>query len=82
MKTTTIPASRFAFFRAFKAHPGSVGETYVEHMAFAGGFAATLFAAGFAALVHALVPPLFETTASRQIRALCQRMDSRAGPRR
>ncbi len=82
MKTNSLPASRIAFFRAFKEHPGSVGETYFEHMAFAGRFAVTLFAAGFAALVHALVPPLFETTASRQIRALCQRMDSRAGVKR
>lgn len=53
--------------RLFLAHPQSVDETYFEHLLFAGRFAATLFAAGFAALIHALLPFLFEKTASRLI---------------
>jgi len=53
------------FVRSFREHPASVGETYFGHMAFALRFAALLFAAGGAALVHAVLPACFETTASR-----------------
>ena len=65
------------FIAAFRAHPASVGETYVGHMRFALRFSGLLFAAGGAALVHAFVPPLFETTASRKIRQMCRMMDAR-----
>jgi hypothetical protein len=51
------------FFR----HPRSVGETYSEHFAKAVEFGAYLFAAAIACLIHALVPALFQTTASRII---------------
>lgn len=61
----------------FKDHPASVGETYWEHMRLALGFSVTLFAAAFAALAHALVPCLFEKTASRTIRRLHDRMENR-----
>ena len=53
--------------RAFTAHPASVGESYGEHMRFASRFSARLLAAGLAAAVHALIPCLFEKTASRMI---------------
>ena len=65
------------FFTAFRAHPASVGETYLGHMRFALKFSGLLFMAGGAALVHAFIPPLFETTASRKIRQLCAMMDAR-----
>lgn len=55
------------FARLFLTHPQSVDETYLEHAQFAGGFALRLFAAGGAALVHAVIPCLFEKTASRMI---------------
>jgi hypothetical protein len=58
------------FLRAFRDHPASVGETYWGHMAFALWFAGQLGAAAGAALIHALIPPLFETTASRIIQNL------------
>ncbi|CTQ49566.1 DUF6356 family protein [Jannaschia donghaensis] len=58
------------FIRGFHDHPASVQESYFGHMRFALGFAGTLFAAGAAALIHALIPPLFETTASRMIKDL------------
>ncbi len=51
--------------RVFLDHPRSVDESYFEHMAFAGRFAGTLLLAAGAALVHAVVPCLFEKTASR-----------------
>ena len=50
--------------RLFTEHPASVNESYFQHMAFAGKFAFTLFAAAFAALIHAILPFLFEKTAS------------------
>ena len=51
----------------FVTHPQSVGESYLEHMAFAGRFSGKLFMAAGAALVHAILPFAFEKTASRMI---------------
>ncbi|MEO1677271.1 MAG: DUF6356 family protein [Pseudomonadota bacterium] len=51
--------------RLFTQHPGSVDETYAEHAAFAARFSAKLFVAAGAAAVHAVLPFLFEKTASR-----------------
>jgi hypothetical protein len=56
--------------RLFKEHPASVNETYFEHMAFAAKFSFTLFAAAFAALVHAFLPFLFDKTASKIVARL------------
>lgn len=53
--------------RIFVDHPQSVDETYFQHLRFASWFAARLLIAGGAALVHALIPCLFEKTASRMI---------------
>lgn len=58
-------------------HPRSVGESYFAHMRFAVGFSGGLLAAAFAAFVHALVPCLFERTASRIITELYGRMHNR-----
>lgn len=66
------------FFAKFRSHPASVGETYFGHMAFALRFAVLLLSAGGAALIHALVPPLFETTASRIVRALAAEISGRS----
>jgi hypothetical protein len=56
-----------AFTRLFTAHPAHVNESYFEHMRFAGKFAVMLFAAAFCALVHAILPFLFEKTAGNLI---------------
>lgn len=53
--------------RVFLEHPRSVDESYGEHLVFAGKFSVKLFAAGFCALVHAIIPCMFEKTASRMI---------------
>lgn len=53
--------------RVFLSHPRAVNESYGEHAIFAGGFAVQLILAGGAALVHAVIPCLFEKTASRMI---------------
>src|SRR3954469_14281321 len=55
--------------RLFTAHPDALGERYVEHMRVALSFAAPLAVAAGAALVHAFLPFLCETTASRTVRA-------------
>ena len=64
--------------RLFLSHPESVNESYGEHFLFALGFALRLFGAGLAALVHAIVPCLFEATASRMIREMHAKITSRA----
>ncbi len=63
--------------KLFTEHPASVDETYFGHMAFAAWFASRLFMAGGAALVHAILPFLFETTASRIVRELYERTSKR-----
>lgn len=63
--------------RAFRHHPASVGETCPAHLAFAAWFASRLFLAGAAALVHAFLPFLFETTASGVVRDLFERTQAR-----
>ena len=63
--------------RVFIDHPASVEETYFEHLRFAGWFAARLFAAGGAALVHAVIPCLFEKTAGNLIREMYSRINNR-----
>ena len=63
--------------RVFLNHPSSVDETYFQHMRFAAGFAMKLFAAAGAATVHAIIPCLFEKTASRLIEDMHHRMHNR-----
>ena len=63
--------------KLFTDHPASVDETYFGHMAFAAWFASRLGLAAGAALVHAFLPFLFETTASRIVRELYERTHNR-----
>jgi hypothetical protein len=63
--------------RLFVSHPSSVGETYFGHLAFAAWFSSRLAIAAAAALIHALLPFLFETTASRIVRQLAERTHNR-----
>ena len=65
--------------RLFSDHPATVGETYFGHAKFAFSFAGLLLLAGLAALVHAVLPFVFETTASRIINRLYNRMHNRHG---
>jgi hypothetical protein len=64
--------------RLFLSHPQTVDESYGEHFLFALGFAMRLLGAGLAALVHAIIPRLFETTASRMICEMHDRIARRA----
>ncbi len=61
----------------FLDHPATVDETYFQHMRFAFSFAFWLGAAALAALVHAIIPALCETTASRILKRLHARIESR-----
>jgi len=62
-------------------HPRAVGETYGQHLAAAWSIAATLLAASFACLIHGLLPFTFQTTASRSIGRLHNRISQRTAPR-
>ena len=63
--------------RMFFDHPASVDESYGAHAKFAFGFSMKLFAAAGAALVHAVIPCLFEKTASGIIAELYARTHNR-----
>lgn len=65
------------FTRVFLDHPAKVNESFAEHMLFALRFSGLLFAAAGAALVHALIPCLFEKTASGIIAKLYARTHNR-----
>ena len=60
--------------RWFLAHPRSINETYLEHQACALKFSGSLVRAGLACFVHALVPGLFERTASSAVAKLHDEM--------
>jgi len=61
----------------FADHPDRVEETYLEHARFAAGFSFWLFVAAVAAAVHAVLPFLFEKTASRITTRLYGRIHNR-----
>jgi len=56
-----------AIIDVFTEHPASVGESWAEHARLALAISGLLAGAALAAAVHAVVPALFETTASRTI---------------
>jgi hypothetical protein len=60
--------------KLFVEHPQSVGESYVEHMGVAFGFAFKLMSAGVMCFIHGLVPGLFKTGGSQAIIVLHDRM--------
>lgn len=63
--------------RVFLDHPRSVDESYAQHAVFAGKFSARLFLAAGAAAVHAVIPCLFEKTASRIVADMYARTHNR-----
>ncbi len=63
--------------RLFIDHPATVNETYLQHAGVAARFSVILFAAAAAALVHALIPGLFKTTASRLVAKLNGELQAR-----
>ncbi len=63
--------------RLFTEHPASLGESYAQHSRVAMSYAIPLALAATAAVVHAIFPFLFKTTASDIIRQLNTRMAKR-----
>ena len=53
--------------RLFTEHPNSLGLSWAQHGAGAVKIGCQLIAAGFAALVHAVVPGWFSETAGRRV---------------
>lgn len=64
----------------FLDHPDSIGESYASHQRIALAYGASLFVASLACFIHALVPCLFERTASRTITRLHASMRARPNP--
>jgi hypothetical protein len=60
--------------RLFTDHPRSVGESYLEHLRFACSFGASMVTGGLACVVHGALPFLFQTTGSRTVLGLHERM--------
>ena len=63
--------------RIFVDHPKSVDQTYIQHMCVAGWFFSRLLAASCVALIHAMIPCLFEKTAGRMIEEMYARITTR-----
>lgn len=61
-------------FKAFTQHPETVGESYLEHLGSASGYAATMAAGAVACLLHGIFPFAFQASGSRRIRELHHRM--------
>jgi hypothetical protein len=60
--------------RLFTDHPRSVGETYPEHLRFACRFGFRMVTGGVACFMHGFLPFLFQTTGSRTVLGLHERM--------
>lgn len=58
-------------------HLESVHESYWQHFSFALYFGVRLIGAGFAVVIHALCPALFQTTGSGTVTALYEEMQRR-----
>lgn len=75
--TSQSPTRKNPLAALFLDHPATVDETYFQHMRFASGFAFWLGMAALATLIHAVIPALCETTASRILKRLHARIESR-----
>lgn len=60
--------------KAFTQHPEAVGETYFEHLGQATSFAGSMALGALCCFLHGLFPFAFQTSGSRRIRALHERM--------
>jgi hypothetical protein len=56
--------------KVFLEHPATVNETYTEHLSHASRFGFSMIFAGFACLMHGLIPCLFKSTGSKTITVL------------
>ena len=63
--------------RQSKAHLAANSESYLDHLRFAATVGLLAIGAGIACLIHALVPALCTSTASRTIRQVTALLDAR-----
>jgi hypothetical protein len=61
----------------FTRHPESVGESYIEHLLFAGSSGLKLTLAGIACMIHSVFPFVFINTASETMKKLTEKMTAR-----
>ena len=66
------------FHRLFVDHPRQVEESYFEHMAASGRFGFKLLRLSACAFAHALIPGVFKTTVSDEIKSTAKTMGVRA----
>jgi Family of unknown function (DUF6356) len=68
--------------RIFLEHPKTVGETYWEHFRVASSFGVAMVSGGVKAMVHAVLPNVYETAGSDTIRRLHNIMVEKRGAKR
>ena len=73
----SMSADSTAWQRLFADHPASVRESYGQHLLAACRIGMRLFEMGAACLCHAVVPGVFEDTASRGVTQLAGEMSQR-----
>lgn len=66
------------FHRLFVEHPREVDESYLHHMAASSRFGFKLLRLAGCAFCHAVVPGVFKTTVSDEIKATARTMGKRA----
>lgn len=60
--------------KIFLDHPRTVDESYIEHLQTASSFGFAMIVAGFACLLHGIIPIFFTRTGSTAVRRLHERM--------
>jgi len=63
-----------AIAKTCHSHPNSVGQTYWQHFRFSASFSLRLLGAAFTAMAHALIPAAYESTTSKSVEELYQRI--------
>jgi hypothetical protein len=63
--------------RLMTEHPSAVGESYLEHLAFATRFGASMIVGGLACCLHGVLPFLCMSSGNRTVLALHGRISSR-----
>ena len=66
--------------KLFTEHPAAVGESYWGHLLAASSFGVRMMFAGFACMVHALLPFVFVDTGSRTVAELNEHLVARHRP--
>ena len=60
-----------------KEHLDLVNETYIQHLKVAFNVSSLMIAGGFQAIIHAICPAIFQTSASDKIKKLHEKISKR-----